>query len=165
MAIRKKTQIFIFLFAAAITISSAQRKSDLDQNQSASPSFLAPSTSGLMFGWFDPNRLLMKQSISFSYATSGAKGYSLAAYTNSLLYQISDPLSFRCDISLLGSPFNSMGDAFAKNISGLYLTRAEINYRPSDNVLLQLQYRQVPAFLGDGYGDFFPGDLRERNTE
>lgn len=87
MAIRKKTQIFIFLFAAAITISSAQRKSDLDQNQSASPSFLAPSTGGLMFGWFDPNRLLMNQSISFSYATNGARGYSLAAYTNSLLYK------------------------------------------------------------------------------
>ncbi|MFZ1979085.1 MAG: hypothetical protein WAV76_14115 [Bacteroidota bacterium] len=165
MFIQKKAQILIFIFAAATTISFGQRKSDLDQNQSVSSSFLTPNTSGLMFGWFDPARLLMRQSISFSYATSGDRGYSLAAYTNSLLYQLSDPLSFRCDISLLDSPFNSMGDAFSKNISGLYLTRAEINYRPSDNVLLQLQYRKVPDFLWNGYNDFDLDDLRVGSNE
>ena len=118
-----------------------------------------------MFGWFDPSRLLMNQSVSFSYAISGDRGYSLAAYTNSLLYQIGEPLWFRCNISLIDSPFNSMGDAFAKNISGLYLTRAEINYRPSDDILLQLQYRKMPAFLGNGFNDFLPDNLGERSTE
>jgi len=165
MVTKKKTQILIFLFAAAISISSAQRKSDLEQNQPASSSFLAPSTNGLMFGWFDPNRLFMRQSISFSYATFGDRGYSLASYTNSLLYQISDPLSFRCDISLIDSPYNSMGEAFSKNVSGLSLTRAEINYKLSDNVHIQLQYRRLPDLLGNDCSDFFIDNLREQNSE
>jgi hypothetical protein len=42
------------------------------------------------------------------------------------------------------SPFNNLGGNFSKNISGIYLTRAELNYRPSKDVLFQIQFRQLP---------------------
>ena len=71
--------------------------------------------------------------------------YVLANRRSNIAYQISNPLSVQFDVSLLHSPFNNIGGNFANNISGIYLTRAELNYRPSKNMLLQIQYRQLPA--------------------
>jgi hypothetical protein len=162
---RKIAHKFILLLAVLTAVASAQRKSDIENTPPVSSSFVTPNMNGFLFGWFDPSRLLMRQSISFDYTTDGVRGYSLASYTNSLRYRLAEPLSLRCDISLIHSPFNSMGDAFTKNISGLYLTRAEIDYRPSDKVLLQLQYRQVPVLEENCYGDFYPDDLMDWRSE
>jgi hypothetical protein len=89
--------------------------------------------------------LTIHNSYSLSYTTSGGKGYSLGDLTSNIAYQISNPLSVQFDVSLLHSPFNNIGGNFANNISGIYLTRAELNYRPSNNMLLQIQYRQLPT--------------------
>jgi hypothetical protein len=100
---------------------------------------------GLLFGWFNPDRLTVRNSYSLSYTTSGGKSFSLGTLTSSLAYQISNPLSVIFDVSLVHSPYSNLGGNFAKNISGVYLSRAELNYRPSNDMLLQIQFRQLPA--------------------
>jgi hypothetical protein len=77
--------------------------------------------------------------------TGGGQNLSLGTLTSSVAYQISDPLSVQFDVSLMHSPYNNLGGDFTKNISGVYLTRAELNYKPSKNTLFQIQFRQLPS--------------------
>lgn len=134
---------------------SAQFKTKMDQEPSVSQSLVRSDDGGFLFGLFDPGRLKMNQSFSMSYQTFGRQGLALGMYTNSLSYQVSDPLSVQMDVSLIHSPYSSLGGDFAKSLSGIYLTRAELDYRPSENTLFQIQFRQLPASLyygGMGYG-------------
>ena len=138
--------VSVILALCVISIAaSAQFKLKPESTPAVSESMVRPDDSGLLFGWFDPSRLTFHNSYSLSYTTSGGKGFSLGALTSSLGYQISDPLSLQFDVSLMHSPFSNIGGNFASNISGIYLTRAELNYRPSKNTLLQIQFRQLPT--------------------
>lgn len=132
---------------------SAQFKTKMNEEPSVSQSLVRSDDSGLLFGWFDPSRLKMAQSFSMSYQTFGKQGLALGMYTNSLSYQVSEPLSLQMDVSVVHSPYSSLGGDFAKSLSGIYLSRAELNYRPSENTLFQIQFRQMPASLYyGGYG-------------
>jgi hypothetical protein len=141
MKILMKTTAVVLVFSA---ITIGQFRSQPEARSSAGES-LVRSDDGLLFGWIDPSRLTMHNSYSLSYTTSGGRGYSLGELTSNIAYQISNPLSVQFDVSLVHSPFNNLGGSFAKDISGIYLSRAELNYRPSKNMLLQIQYRQLPA--------------------
>lgn len=136
-----------FMLIAVLVAFSAQAqfKAKTESTPSVSESMVRSDGGGLLFGWFDPSRLSMHHSYSLSYMTSGGQGLSLGMYTNSLFYRFSDPLSLQVDVSLIHSPFNSAGDKFGKDISGIYLNRAELNYRPSENTLFTIQFRQLPA--------------------
>jgi hypothetical protein len=125
--------------------ASAQFKTKPESTPAVTESMIRSDDSGLLFGWIDPGRLTFHNSYSLSYTTSGGKGFSLGTLTSSVGYQISDPLSVQFDVSLLHSPFGNTGGNFANSISGIYLTRAELNYRPSKNTLLQVQFRQLPT--------------------
>jgi hypothetical protein len=137
-----KTTMVLLIFSA---IAVGQFRSQQETGSSAGQSLLRSDDGGLLFGWFDPSRLTIHNSYSMSYTTSGGKGYSLGALTSNIGYQFSNSLSAQFDVSLLHSPFNNLGGNFTNNISGLYLTRAELNYQPSKNLLFQIQYQQLPA--------------------
>ena len=142
MKILGKTVLILLLFT---TIAVTQFKSQPEARSSAGEALIRPDDGSLLFGWFDPSRLTIHNSYSLSYTTSGGKGYSLGALTSNIGYQLSNSLSAQFDVSLLHSPFNNLGGNFANDISGIYLTRAELNYRPSKNLLFQIQYQQLPA--------------------
>jgi hypothetical protein len=142
MKILGTTVLILLLFT---TIAVTQFKSQPEARSSAGEALIRPDDGSLLFGWFDPSRLTIHNSYSISYTTSGGKGYSLGALTSNIGYQLSNSLSAQFDVSLLHSPFNNLGGNFANDISGIYLTRAELNYRPSKNLLFQIQYQQLPA--------------------
>ncbi len=135
----------VLVLMVAVGSAQGQFRTSTSSGPHAGDSMVRSDDSGLMFGWFDPNRLIMHQSYSLSYTTMGGHGMSIGMYTNSLMYQFSDPLSVRFDVSLVHSPFGNFGGKFGQDISGIYLTRAELNYRPSQNTLFQVQFRQVPT--------------------
>jgi hypothetical protein len=134
--------LLILLFSVAMV---AQFKSQPEVSSSVSQSLIKPEDSGLLFGWFNLNRLTMHQSYSMSYTTNGTQGYSLGVYTNNLMYQLSDPLALHVGVSLVHSPFNNIGGNFSKDVSGIYLSNVDLTYRPSPSMYLQLSYRQLPA--------------------
>lgn len=154
--------IVAVMAALLATSAFSQFKEKAEARPSVSESMVRADDSGLMFGWFDPNRLTMHHTYSLSYQSLGGKGLSLGVYTNSLMYKFSELLDFQADISLMHSPFNSFGDKMRNDLSGIFLSRAQLNYRPSDNMLFQIQFRQLPPlyWLG-GYGyrssNFFDG--------
>ncbi len=104
--------------------------------------------SSWLFGWFDPSKFTMRHSFEMSYMTlGGGQGISLGTYTNSMLYEFSDKLNARADVSLSYSPFNSFSSGLGgkrNDLSGIYLSRAEVNYQPWDNTRIQLSFRQLP---------------------
>ena len=140
--------LFGLLLAAG---ANAQFKSQVEDQAPVSDAFIHESSPSL-FGWFDPNRFHMHHSFSFSYQTvGGLGGMTLGTYTNSMQYDVAENLTARADLSLSYSPYNTFSQFGGKNdLSSLYLSRAEIDYRPWENVLFQMEYRNVP------YGYYSP---------
>jgi len=67
-----------------------------------------------------------------------------------MLYQLADPLNVRFDVTLQTSPFGNYGAVNQSAFNNLFLSRAELNYKPWENFQVQVQYRQLP-FSPYGY--------------
>ena len=131
--------------------ANAQFKSQVQEQATVSDAFIHESAPSFLFGWFDPNHFQMHHSFSFSYQALGGYGMSLGTYTNSMQYDVAENLTARADLSLSYSPYNSFPTLGSKSdLSSLYLSRAEIDYKPWENVLFQMQYRNIP------YGYYSP---------
>jgi hypothetical protein len=112
--------------------------------------------SNLILGFFNPDNFQMHHSYSMSYSSMGGKGIALGMYTNSMLYRISNPLTLRVDWSLAYSPFSSFSKQFQNDLSGLFLNRAELDYRPSKDLRINLQFRQIPGgYYSPSYYDYY----------
>jgi len=132
------------------SLADAQFRSQADQESRVSQGLYGGSGSSFFFGLFDPARFQMRHSLSFSYHTFGNQGVSLGTYTNSMSYAFADNLNARADVSLSYSPYNTFSKGGGSNSFGsIYLSRAEINYRPFKNMAVHIQYRQFP------YGTFY----------
>ncbi|MBI5646182.1 MAG: hypothetical protein HY962_04555 [Ignavibacteriae bacterium] len=103
-------------------------------------------SSSSVFGFFDPSRFSMSHSVSMGYLSMGREGLGYSAYTNSMKYQISDPLSVRADITMMYSPVGSLSAKLNNTFSGIFLERARIDYRPSKEFGVSLQFQQMPAY-------------------
>jgi hypothetical protein len=131
--------VCVLLFAAA---GSAQFKSQAEQPSVARSLVQSKTSLTSFFGLINPENLRMQHNFSMSYFSFAGSGVSLASYTNSLFYKISDPLNVRFDVTLQGSPFGQ--SAYQNALNGVFLSRAELNYRPWENFLIKLEYNQLP---------------------
>jgi hypothetical protein len=155
--------VAVALVLFAVMGAEAQFKGQIERESAASGGIFAPQTSESgFFGWFDASKFSMHHSVNMSFMSLGGQGMSLGTYTNSMMYQFADNLNARADVSMSYSPSNSFGgfgSKGTKDFSGIYLSNAQVNYRPWENVTVQLQYRQVPygyymsPFSGPWYGD------------
>lgn len=131
-------------------LAHGQFKSQLEAESKVSNGFMQQSAPSFLFGWFNPEKFHMQHSLSFSYMTFGGQGMSLGTYTNSMMYEFADNLNAQADISLSYSPYNSLSTFGKNDLSSIYLSRAQVNYKPWENVNVQLQYRALP------YGFYSP---------
>lgn len=154
MKIPKISIIIIALLLASCVVSS-QYKTKNTEHVTAVSSFYKPITYPSFTSWFNPQNFRMNHNLSLQYFSIGGAGSSIASYTNSMFYQFAHNLNARLDISLVGSP---LGD-YKNNFNKLFISRAEINYKPWDNFYLQLQYRQLPI----NYYDYYFYDYRYRS--
>ena len=101
----------------------------------------------------------MRQQYNLSVSSFGNETISLGQYTNSMFYNFAPNLNARMDVTLQHSPYNSLG----KNgdaLNGIFLSRAEINYQPFDNMVMRLSYQKVPSmynrnYFGNSNNDYF----------
>ena len=145
--------VLVLLFCVAV--ASAQLKSQLAEETRVSEGLVKQAEPSLLFGWFDPNKFQMHHMFDISYQTIGGQGMSLTTYTNSMTYEFANNLNARADVSMSYSPYNSFSSFNGKknDLSSIYLSRAELNYKPWDNVVVQFQYRQLP--YGSYYSPFY----------
>ena len=141
-------------------VSSAQFKRSSSEEPKVSDSFIRPATQSDWLGFFNPENFLMRQSYSMSYTAMGGHGFALGTYTNSMLYKVSDKVDARVDVSLQHSPYSTFDQRLQNSLTGVFLNRAEVNYRPSENMLLSVSYRQIPFGsygMNSMYGGFYHG--------
>jgi hypothetical protein len=153
------------LLLVGASLASAQFKTQRDAEGRVSDGVSTESPS-LFMGWFDPEKFHMSHSFSMSYMTGGGQGLSLGTYTNSMTYRFSDKIDARADLSMMYSPYNTLGSfngaGKGKNdFSSIFLSRAEVNYHPWENVRFKLEFRQSPfynpyysPYYSPWFGDF-----------
>ena len=138
--------IVVALLVMSRTCAWAQFKGQVEREAESSGGIITQPSS-LFLGWFDPDKFSMHHAVNISYMSLGGQGMALSTYTNSMMYRFADNFNVQTDISMSYSPtksltsFNGKGNS---DLSGVYLSRAELNYRPWNNVLLEVQYRQMP---------------------
>jgi hypothetical protein len=136
--------LFAVLLSLTIAtgISNAQYKGYDDKGPSSY------NTSGnLLLGFINPNNFTMRHSFNMSMVNSLSGSVSLASYVNSMNYSFSKNLNVSADVKVQYSPFASsrMGSnyssALQQNLSGIFLSRAAVNYKISDNAFINFEYR------------------------
>jgi hypothetical protein len=138
-----------------MSVSFGQFKDNNVLQPSIKEALTSPASNSMMFGFIDPANFSMNHSVSLSYASFGSNSFSLSTYTNSMMYKFSDKLDVQVDASLVASPYSSLGRNFQNQISGLYLSRAELNYKPWENCNISLQYRSLPGGYSPFYNNFY----------
>lgn len=134
----------VLIFAIASVTIFAQYKDDGFNTPSVKDGFINQNSSPL-FGFLNSDNFEMKHSFNLSYSSFAGQGLSLGVYTNSMFYKFNDQLNLQVDASLVTSPYNTLGEDFTNNLNGLYLSKAALNYRPSKDVLISIQYRNLPS--------------------
>jgi hypothetical protein len=154
--------VIVCLLLLATGAARAQFKPDAAHPSESSGGLITQPPSEVMFGWFDPNKFSMHHTVEFSYQSFAGQGMSLGTYTNTMMYQFADNLNARADVSMSFSPsssFSSLGTKGSNNFSGVYLSNAQLSYRPWENFQVQLQYSQLP--YGSYYSPFYHPMFRE----
>ncbi len=153
----KRIFLPVFFLLALPSVLSAQFRGEEPRRPSVAEGVYQESD-GAILGFFHPENLQMRHSFSVSYGMMGDRGLGVSMYTNSLRYRVSEPLSVRADISMMFSPFGSASQLYKNDISGIFLRRASIDYRPSKDTKISLQYRAYPYGgpypYGGGYGRY-----------
>ncbi|QQS37057.1 MAG: hypothetical protein IPM56_03640 [Ignavibacteriales bacterium] len=110
------------------------------------------TNSGSFLGFLNENNFRMNHSFGVSYSAFGSNGLALTTYTNSMMFKLADNLNFNMDASIIQAPYSTLGKDFENNLNGIYLSKAELNYRPWDNFQISLQYRNIPGGYYNPYG-------------
>jgi len=150
-----KKIVLIIVVGIALTGFAQFKNSGLD-NPEIKDGIVDHSGSGNLFGFLNSDNFQMKHSYEMSYSTFGGQGFALGVYTNSMFFRINPDLNVQTDISVVNSPYSTLGKNFQNNLNGIYLSRAAINYKPFKDVSISLQYRNLAGsyfpYMYDGLG-------------
>jgi len=142
----------VFILLVISTISFSQFK-DKDITPTIFDGITNYSPSGFLSNFLSPSNFQMNHSLGMSYSTFGGSGVALSTYTNSMAFRLTENLNIEVDASLVASPYSSFGQDHQNEINGIYLTRAQLNYKISENSNLMIQYFN-PA-PGTYYNNFY----------
>lgn len=153
---KRALSVAVCLLVLGGSSAPAQFRSQVPRESSVGSGLTSSGGSSFLFGWFSPENFQMRHTVGFSYVTMGGQSVSLGTYTNSMMYRFAENLNARADITMSYSPYSTFADKYGsapQGLNGIHLSRAEINYRPWENVSLQVQYRQLP--FGGYYSPFY----------
>jgi hypothetical protein len=111
---------------------------------------------------FDPSRLTMHNSYSFSYYSGNGQSGTIGYYMNSIEYAFSGPLKIRLDLGYLHDPTSMFSRGSSGSNFGALVPGFSVDWRPSDQFRFRLDYRQVPfGYYGDqGINPYIQEDYR-----
>ena len=148
-----KNTLLILLFSSIVI--SAQFRDNPEDKVDISSSITNNAPSSFLLGFINPNNFNMNHSISMSFNSFSGQSVSLGVYTNNMSYQFNEDLFIEADVSFVTSPYSSFGTEHAKSLNGIYLSRAQLNYRPSDNMNIMIQYNGGPANYYSPYNNYY----------
>jgi hypothetical protein len=151
--------LLVIIYLLSIISLSAQFKGDENKPVDIRSGILSDNPMGSVFNLIDPAKFSMNHSFEMSYSAFGKNGMALGVYTNHLSYDFNENLNIEFNTSFVNSPFNTLGDGFTKSINGIYIDRARINYNPSQDFNISLQFSNSPfryynRYYNRGYSPF-----------
>ncbi len=151
-------KIFFMLFVFVLSVTNAQFRDELNNKPDIRSGIVKNNSYGSLFGFFNPNNFKMNHAFDLSYTTFGGAGLAMGVYTNSMFYQFTDNLNLQADISIVNSPYNSFDKDFSKRVNGVYLSKMQMNYKPTENMTIMFQYRNIPIgfYSPNYYGGYSP---------
>jgi hypothetical protein len=138
-------KIVLVIFIGFALTGFAQFKDSGLENPGVKDGLIDHSGGGNLFGFLNSDNFHMSHSYDMSYSAFGGEGFALGVYTNSMFFRINPDLNVQTDISVVNSPYSTLGKSFQNNLNGIYLSRAAINYKPFKDVSISLQYRSLPG--------------------
>jgi len=119
----------------------------------SSPDLGSPRGGLLPASLFDPSRFSIKNSLEFGYSTGG-QAYGLSngsagLFTSSLGYKLTRTMNMSVDV---GAHMNPAFDKLGTTSSGVFVEGAKLDWHPSNNSLLRLEYRDYRSPLQNPYG-------------
>lgn len=108
-----------------------------------------PRSGGLPGGsLLDPDRLSLRHSLSFGYASSsGAGDRSSGLWLTEIGYRFSQPLFLSVDVGAS----TASGSGYEGNGQDVFLGGMSLQYRPSRHFQMSLSYRNVPSSAQPAY--------------
>jgi hypothetical protein len=159
-------KIVLVIFIGLTLTGFAQYKDSGLENPGVKDGLIDHSGSGNLFGFLNSDNFQMKHSYDMSYSAFGGEGFALGVYTNSMFFKINPDLNIQTDISVVNSPYSTLGKNFQNNLNGIYLSRAAINYKPFKDISISFQYRNIPgAFNPYMYNGLSPMGSFGRNYD
>jgi hypothetical protein len=84
------------------------------------------------FSLFDPSRLTMHNSYTFSYYSGSGRSGTIGYYMNSIEYAFSGPLKIRLDLGYLHNPTSMFSRGSSGANTGAFVPGISVDWRPSD---------------------------------
>ena len=137
-----KLQVIILLIFIS-TLSFGQFK-DEPNTLDIREGILSDNPVGSLFSFIDPSKFSMGHSFEMSYSSFGNHGLAMGVYTNHMSYELNEKLNVELDASFVNTPYNTFGDTFTNSFNGVYIDKAQINYKPSEDFKIVLQYSNSP---------------------
>ncbi len=148
------TAVVMLIFALVSMQADAQFRSDERGTPRVAGSMIQGGQGSSIFSFFNADNFNMQHSYSMSYMTMGGRGVATGMFTSSLGYEFSESLDAQVDVSMMHSPYNSFSNN-ADDFSGVFISRAALNYEPSENFKMRVEFRQIPGGSYYGYGSPF----------
>jgi len=145
---KNKNLILFFIFIWLVpTLVLAQVKNQLtspDVGQMMRSSLYENFRGSGIFG-IDPSKLKFDHSYSLFFSSFGGdQSITQGLYLNTISYQFSIPLSMKLQWGFSHQPFG--GGMMNSNLgSQIFLSGAELKYQPTQNMVMKLQFYQVPS--------------------
>jgi hypothetical protein len=87
--------------------------------------------------------------------SAGGHGFSQGVYLNTMSYRVADPLQLSLQWGIMNQPLASFGVAPMYQ-NGFFLSGANLEYKPSKNVSLGVQFSSYPAGYYSPYRGGYP---------
>jgi hypothetical protein len=146
--------LVIFIATSALAQNLPSQKSVLD------PSKMGLKPKGFLDNLLDPNKFSMTHSYSLSFFNVGNQSLNQGLYLNTMTYQFSDPLLMQVAIGYVHQPFGGFQNQDGQN-GKMFVQRAMLQYKPSENMTLRIDFQQIPSSMyspygyGYGYGGYY----------
>ena len=145
---KTKVTIFLLLF---LSLSAGLSQIQNDQSMVFKPSEGFHKSQGFLDHLLDPSKFNMSHSYSISYYSMGQQGYSQGLYLNTIHYRFSDPLLMQIRFGYLHQPLGGLTNTAQGVNNKFFVQRAMLQYQPSKNTILVIDYQAYPSPLMNPY--------------
>jgi len=144
----------LLIFFLTGGIAFGQFKNTANEPLNLRSKIVTNPTSSFLLGFLNSKNLQMSHSFSMSYSSFGNQGIALGVYTNSLFYKFNEKLNFVLQTSIVNSPYSTFGRGVSNSLNGIYIRNAQLNYRPTKNTFISIQFSNDPTRYLD-YNPYF----------